>query len=109
MAGDRQTAEVADARVAAAKARLTALADEARPGRYLLGHASSLVRARPWQGMGVALIAGLALGVAPRRAVHRLALLATPVVGMVADLAPVARFGVRAGRARRRPAPGRSR
>lgn len=108
MAGDRQTEALAEERVAAAKARLTALADDARPGRYLLVEASKLMRARPWQGMAVALVAGLALGVAPRRAVHRLALLATPVVGRVADLAPFARYGVRAGRRAHAPPASRS-
>lgn len=85
------------------------MADDARPGRYLVVHASNLMRKRPWQGMGLALMAGLALGVAPRRTVRRLALLALPAIGTLAKLAPIARFGVRAGRrVRTPPAEGRS-
>lgn len=96
MAGLQQTAAEADARVAAAKARLVTLAEDLRPGYHLAVHTSNLMRERPWQGIGLALIAGVALGLAPRQALQRLALLATPVVGMLADLAPFARYGVRA-------------
>ena len=101
MAGLQQAAEEADARVAAAKARLVALAEDTRPGYHLAVHASNLMRERPWQGIGLALIAGVALGLAPRQALQRLALLATPVVGMLADRARFARFGARAGDRRR--------
>ena len=80
MAGRRQAKAEADARVAGAKARLRSLASDTRPGYHLVAHASSLVRVRPWQGVGVALLAGVALGLAPRQAVGRLALL-VPAVG----------------------------
>ena len=96
MAGLQQTAAEADARVAAAKARLRALADDTRPGYHLALHASNMMRERPWQGIGLALLAGVALGLAPRQALQRVTLLAAPLVGMLADLAPFDRYGVRA-------------
>jgi hypothetical protein len=97
MAGHQETTAEADARVAAAKARLLALADDARPGHRLVVDASNLVRARPWQGVGLALLVGVALGLAPRETVRRLALLAAPTVRMLADVVPMAVFGAGAG------------
>ena len=94
MAGLQKTAAQADARVAAAKARLLTLADDARPGYHLVVQASNLVRERPWQGVGLALLAGVALGLAPREAVRRLALLAPPVVGLLTGAGRGARYGV---------------
>ncbi len=94
MAGLQQAAEEADARVAAAKARLRVLADDARPGYHLAVGASNLVRQRPWHGIGLALLAGVALGLAPRETVRRVALLAAPAVGLLADAGPFARFGL---------------
>jgi hypothetical protein len=98
VAGDQERAAEADARVAAAKARLLALAEDARPGYRLVLHASRAVRERPWQGVALALLAGVALGLAPREGLRRVALLAAPAVRMLADVDPVARFGVGAGR-----------
>ncbi len=94
MAGLQETAAQADARVAAAKARLLALADDARPGYHLAVHASNLVRERPWQGVGLALVAGVALGLAPREVVRRFALLAAPAVRTLADVGLFEHFGL---------------
>ena len=93
MADPRQDSEEADARVAAAKDRLRALSVDTRPAYHLALHASNLVRARPWQGIGLALLAGVALGLAPRETVRRLALLAPPVVGLLTGVGSRARVG----------------
>ncbi len=110
MAGPRPTPSLSDERVAAAKARLVALADDARPERALVVRASRLMRERPWQGVGLALVAGVLLGAAPGRTVRCAARFAWPVIGTILELAPVVRFGVRGGRSFRTPSPaGRSR
>ena len=88
MADPRQDSEEADARVAAAKARLRALSADTRPGYHLALQASNLMRRRPWQGVGLALLAGVALGLAPREAVRRLAVLAPPLVGVITGVRP---------------------
>lgn len=102
MAGHRKTAAEADLRVAAAKARLLSLADDTRRGSRLVDQASRLVRERPWQGVGLALLAGVALGLAPREVVRRIALLASPVARVLTGLAPTAGAAV-AMRGRRAP------
>jgi hypothetical protein len=62
MAGRATTEEVVKLRVAVAKARLraTAAAIDERPG--LATRTVWAIRAHPWQGVGLALAAGIALG-----------------------------------------------
>lgn len=57
-----------NARVALAKARLAAIAQDIdhRPG--LTGRAAGFVRTKPWQGVGLTLLAGLLLGATRRTA-----------------------------------------
>jgi hypothetical protein len=59
--------EVVRLRVAVAKARLRALAASADARPSMAARAAWVIRAHPWQGVGAALAAGLALGVARRR------------------------------------------
>lgn len=62
MAGRPTTEEVVNLRLAVAKARLraTAAAIDERPG--LATRAVAAIRARPLQGVGIALAAGIVLG-----------------------------------------------
>lgn len=68
-----------NARIAVAKARLELLAaaTDARPG--LAAQALDLVRRRPWHGIGLALAAGVVLGIGRGRALRTLVpLIASP-------------------------------
>jgi hypothetical protein len=78
--------EVVNARVAVAKARLALLAAEvdARPG--LAEQALGLVRRRPWQGLGLALAAGVLLGVGRGRSLRALVPLAAPLLVELASV-----------------------
>jgi hypothetical protein len=69
-----------NARIAVAKARLELLAAaaDARPG--LAAQALDLVRRRPWHGIGLALAAGVVLGVGRARALRTLVPLVAPLV-----------------------------
>jgi hypothetical protein len=91
MAGRATTEEVVNLRIAVAKARLKSLAAaaDARPG--LATRAAWTIRSHPWQGVGIALAAGVAFGLAKRR-------------GMLPPLAPIAAslFANAAGAATRR-------
>jgi ElaB/YqjD/DUF883 family membrane-anchored ribosome-binding protein len=62
MAGSPTTEEVVKLRVAVAKARLraTAAAIDERPG--MATRAVVAIRTHPWQGIGIALAAGIVLG-----------------------------------------------
>lgn len=76
-----------NARIAVAKARLEVLAAaaDARPG--LAEQALGLVRRRPWRGVGLALAAGVVLGIGRGRSLRTLAPLATPVLAELAATA----------------------
>jgi hypothetical protein len=77
MAGRATTEEVVNLRIAVAKARLKSIAAtaDARPG--IATRATWAIRSHPWQGVGIALAAGVAFGLAKRR-------------GMLPPLAPIA-------------------
>ena len=94
MAGPRHASAQADARVAAAKARLLRLAQDVRPGYHAAFQAASLVRERPWRGVGLALLAGVVIGLAPREVFRRLVPLATPAFGMLVGVGARARHDV---------------
>lgn len=84
MAGRRPTEEVVNARIALAKARLEVLAAEADAGPNAAERAFGLVRRRPWQGAGLALIAGVVLGVGRGRALRTLVPVVAPVLAQIA-------------------------
>lgn len=89
---DRATHEdLVNARVQLAKARLAQVAAQvdAQPGP--VERAADGIRSRPWQGVGVALLAGVALGAARRRALPALVPMVVPL------LRRVARAGLRRG------------
>ncbi|MFO8149731.1 MAG: hypothetical protein R6T93_05515 [Trueperaceae bacterium] len=77
-----------NARIAVAKARLELLAAAADARPSLAEQAFGLVRRRPWHGVGVALAAGVVLGVGRGRALRALVPLAAP---WVAELGSVGR------------------
>lgn len=83
MAGLRADEAAAQARVAAAKLRLLQLAREAERPPAVVAASSALVRAHPWRGVAVAFVAGVALGMAPRGTLARVAPLLAPVLGML--------------------------
>lgn len=85
---DVQADEAAAERVAAAKLRLLQLAQEASRPSLLADASASLVRTHPWRGVAVALVVGVALGVAPRRALTRLGPVLAPLMGAIARKVP---------------------
>jgi len=84
MADRAANEDVVNARVAAAKARLADLAAQAdaRPG--LMDRAALRLRSRPMLGVGAALLAGLVLGVARKRALPAVVPLLVPALRRVA-------------------------
>ncbi len=93
---DRATNEDAvNARVEAAKARLAHLAAQADALPGPVDRAALSIRSRPLLGVGVALVAGLALGVARKRALPALVPMVVPALRRLAGTGP--------GRSRRRP------
>lgn len=87
MAGRRANEEVLNARIASAKARLEALAAEVDARPSMAERAFDLVRRRPWQGVGLALVAGVVLGAGRGRALRALAPSAAPLLADVARTA----------------------
>lgn len=83
MADLRATEAAADARLAAAKLRLLRLADEASRPPALVRSSAAFVRRAPWQGLAIAFLAGVALGMAPRSTLGRLGPLLGPLLGPV--------------------------
>lgn len=71
-------------RSALAKARLRMLAAEADARPTLVLRAAEAVRARPWRGVAVALLAGVALGVGRRSWRGALAPFTVPLLGQLA-------------------------
>ena len=99
MAGPRHASAEADERVAAAKARLLRLSQDVRPGYHVAVQAASLVRERPWRGVGLAFVTGLVIGLAPREVFRRVAPLATPAFGLLLGTGVRVRNRVEARRA----------
>jgi hypothetical protein len=87
MADRKPTKEQIDTRVAVAKARLAAMADDmaARPGpaSQVTNRVATVVRGHPWRGVGIALGLGLALGLTRGRALGVVAGTVVPLVGTV--------------------------
>lgn len=110
MAARPQTQEVVNARVALAKARLAAIAHDIdhRPG--LTGRAVGFLRTKPWQGVAVALLAGVALG-ATRRTALPVAPVAARMLGQsaVTVAKDVGAFATRHRRQRSKPTHERTR
>src|SRR5690606_39211766 len=87
MAGAAQDATEASVRVLNAKARLVELAIEAEAAPGPVERAADAVRAHPWRGVAIALVAGALLGAAPRRSAGVARPLLTPLMGLATDLA----------------------
>lgn len=87
MAGTAQDATEASVRVLNAKARLVELAIEAEAAPGPVERAADAVRAHPWRGVAIALVAGALLGAAPRRSAGVARPLLTPLMGLATDLA----------------------
>lgn len=81
MAGRSAPAPKLNERSALAKARLRALAAEADTRPMLAVRAAEAIRARPWSGVALALLAGVALGAGPRSWRGALAPFAVPLLG----------------------------
>jgi hypothetical protein len=87
VAGAAQDAAEASVRVLNAKARLVELAIEAEAAPGPVERAADAVRAHPWRGVAIALVAGALLGAAPRRSSGVARPLLTPLMGLATDLA----------------------
>jgi len=82
---DRATHEdLVNARVELAKARLAHLAAQADAQPGPVERTAEAIRSRPWQGVGLALLAGVALGVTRKRALPALVPMIVPVLRRVA-------------------------
>ncbi|GEM_PF-1549284 len=82
---DRATHEdLVNARVQLAKARLAHLAAQADAQPGPVERTAEAIRSRPWQGVGLALLAGVALGVTRKRALPALVPMIVPVLRRVA-------------------------
>ena len=79
MARRETAAELVEARVALAKARLALRAREAELAPAATDHVAALVRARPWRGVAVALGLGVALGLTRGRGVRALGAVVGPL------------------------------
>lgn len=79
MAGSQPNAELLDARVALAKARLAVLAKEVELAPGAAERIGALVRGRPWRGVGIALGIGLVLGLSRGRGAQALATAVGPL------------------------------
>ena len=84
MAGRTAPAPDVNERPAVAKARLRMLAAEVDARPPLALWVAEAVRARPWRGVAVALLAGVALGAGRRSWRGALAPLAVPLLGQLA-------------------------
>lgn len=84
MADRAANEDVVNARVELAKARLAQLAAQADAQPGLVVRAAQGIRRRPWRGVGVALLAGVALGVTRKRALPALVPLLAPMLRRVA-------------------------
>jgi len=73
-----------NARVQLAKARLAHLAAQADAQPGPVERTAEAIRSRPWQGVGLALLAGVALGVTRKRALPALVPMIVPVLRRVA-------------------------
>ncbi len=80
--------EAVNARVEAAKARLALLAAQADAEPSPLERVAYRIRSSPWRGVGVALLAGLALGVGRKRALPVLVPMLVPALRRVAGVGP---------------------
>jgi len=86
---DRATHEdLVNARVALAKARLAHLAAQADAQPGPVERTAEAIRSRPWQGVGLALVAGVVLGVTRKRALPALAPMAVPLLRRVLGAGP---------------------
>ena len=79
MARSQPNAELLEARVALAKARLAVLAHETATVPAAVDRVAALLRARPWRGVGIALGIGLALGLSRGRGVRAMSTVAAPL------------------------------
>ena len=79
MAGSQPNAELLDARVALAKARLAMLAKEVELAPGAADRIAGLVRVRPWRSVGVALGIGLVLGLSRGRGVQAMGTVVGPL------------------------------
>lgn len=78
---DRATHEdVVNARVQLAKARLAHLAAQADAQPGPVERAAEGIRSRPWQGIGLALLAGVALGAGRRRVLPAVVPMVVPLL-----------------------------
>ena len=84
MAGRTAPAAQVNERSDLAKARLRMLATEADMRPTLALRATEAIRARPWPGVAVALLAGVALGAGRRSWTGALAPLAVPLLSQLA-------------------------
>lgn len=84
MAGRSATAAKLNERAGVAKARLRVLAAEADMRPTLALRAAEAMRARPWSGVAVALLAGLVLGAGRHAWRGALTPLAVPLLGQLA-------------------------
>ena len=81
MAGSQPSKEALDARVAVAKARLVALAEEAERRPAVVDRAAAVVRLQPWRGVGIALLVGFYLGLTRGAGLRVVAPVVTPLLG----------------------------
>ncbi len=93
--------EAVNARVRAAKARLALLAAQADAEPSPVERVAYRIRSSPWRGVGVALLAGLALGVGRKRALPILAPMLVPALRRVAGGGPGTRRRTQGARRRR--------
>jgi len=80
VAGLRAAETAADARVAAAKLRLMRHTDQASRSPAFVRASAAFVRRAPLQGLAIAFLAGMGLGLAPRSTLRRLGPLFGPLV-----------------------------
>lgn len=79
MARGEPSAELLEARVALAKARLALLAREAELAPGAAERVGALVRARPWRGVAVALGVGVVLGLSRGRGLQAVGTAVAPL------------------------------
>jgi hypothetical protein len=81
MAGRQSSEEAVNARVAHAKAKLIALAQEAESRPGAAEQTATMVRANPWRGVGIALLVGFYFGLTRGAGLRTLAPVVTPLLG----------------------------
>jgi len=87
--GDRATHEdLVAARVRLAKARLAYIAAQAEAQPDPLERTAVAIRRRPWRSVGLALLAGVALGVTRKRAWPALAPVIVPALRRITGAGP---------------------